>query len=68
MGLMPTLSSFVSFRVFRGHPGQLGVIRVGRLKNNPFILQFWIVSEVNQQPKLQLRCMEIIQELSPVLK
>ena len=65
---MPTLSSFVSFRVFRGHPGQFGVIRVGRLRNNPFILQFWIVSEVNQQPKLQLRCMEIIQQLSPVLK
>ena len=40
---------------------------VGSLQNNPFILQFWIVSEVHQQPKSHLRCMEIVQQLGSML-
>ena len=30
------------------------------------MLQLWIASEVHQQPKLHLPCMEIFQQLSPV--
>jgi hypothetical protein len=38
-----------------------------RSKNNPFILEAWIVSEVHQQSEFHLGCMEIIQQLSAVL-
>jgi hypothetical protein len=44
----------------------LGSTFAACLQNNPFILQFWMMSEVHQQPKFRSRCVEIIQQLRSV--